>query len=63
LRTNQIYELNPQGARIWQLLQDGLSRDAIIETLQHEFEADPARLAVDVDQLLARLTDAELVVE
>jgi hypothetical protein len=61
LRTNQIYELNAQGARVWQLIQDGLDRQAIVEALGREFEADPGRLEADVDVLLSRLADAGLV--
>jgi hypothetical protein len=61
LRTNQIYELNTQGARVWQLIQDGMTRDEIVATLTGEFDAGQANLAGDVDALLARLTEAELV--
>ena len=62
LRTNQIYELNSQGARVWRLIQDGLSRDAIVEVLTDEFDAGQMNLAGDVDALLSTLTEAELVV-
>jgi hypothetical protein len=61
LRTNQIYELNAQGSRIWELVQDGLNRDAIIDALEREFEADRTRIGADVDILLSRLVDAGLV--
>jgi hypothetical protein len=55
LSTNRIYELNVTGARIWELLAKGATRDEIIEALQQEFDADRIGISEAVDALLQTL--------
>jgi hypothetical protein len=55
LTTNRIYELNATGVRVWELVQQGLSRNAVVERLSDEFETAAPTLGRDVDDLLARL--------
>jgi hypothetical protein len=52
---NEIFSLNPTGARLWELLVEGRSRDDAVGCLQLEFEvtADVARK--EADELLATL--------
>ncbi len=50
LSTNRIYELNPTGARIWELLANGATRQDIIEALEREFDGEG--IAAEVDELL-----------
>ena len=61
LRTNEIYEMNRTGARLWQLLGEGLDVDDIERRLEAEFEIEPEELRRQVDSFLATLLDANLV--
>ena len=55
LSTSRIYELNGTGARVWDLLDRGLTRDDIISTLEREFEIGTTNVSNAVDELLAAL--------
>ena len=55
LTTNRIYELNTTGARVWELVQDGLTRDVLVGQLAAEFGGPADRLGGDVDELLSLL--------
>ena len=48
LGSNRIYELNDTGARVWELASDGVTVDALIDRLQHEFDGDRSQLAAEV---------------
>jgi len=61
LRTNQIYELNATGSRIWEMCAAGRSRDEVVATLASEFDKDPAEIAAGFDVLEADLRNAELI--
>lgn len=62
LTTNRIYELNETGARVWELLQGGLSVDTAIDTLAAEFDAARPVIASEVEQLLQKLSAEGLVI-
>jgi hypothetical protein len=47
LKTNRIYELNATGARIWELLSDGATRQQVVDSLAREFDDDSIGAAVD----------------
>jgi hypothetical protein len=61
LETNRIYELNPTGARIWHLLQQGLDRPAICGRLRDEFQVSEDEIGQAVDALLTDLAREGLV--
>jgi len=61
LQGEAYYSLNAVGTRIWQLLQQAVTEADLIETLQQEFEIDPATLRADVRELLGKLEAAGLV--
>src|SRR5436190_8481857 len=61
LSDNRIFELNPTGARVWELLEETGSRDQLVARLRNEFDVDPARLAGEVDALLRELFARGLV--
>jgi hypothetical protein len=63
LATNQIFELNATGHRVWELLGEGLDRAAIGDRLAREFDADRRQLDRDVAALLARLRDERLITD
>jgi hypothetical protein len=60
LETNQIYELNATGRRIWELVQEGLDRDAIADRIQQEFAVGGEQLR-EIDDLLAALLAKQLI--
>jgi hypothetical protein len=55
LRTNQIFELNATGVRVWELLEQGGSLESIERTLQAEFDVDGARVHEEVATLVGEL--------
>lgn len=55
------YGLNSVGARIWQLVQSPITVDGIVRTLLAEYEVERERCEADVQDLLARLSEAGLV--
>ena len=59
--TNEVFELNRTGARIWELLEEGAGEEQLLETLADEFEVDDDELRREVDTLLAELADRRLV--
>jgi len=61
MKTNEIYALNPTGARFWELFAEGLPRERIEERLLAEFEVEHAQLTAEIDALLADLERHDLV--
>lgn len=62
LSNGQYFGLNAVGARVWELLQSGLTvlqvRDALLEEYP---DAEPERCTSDLLIILADLVDSELV--
>jgi hypothetical protein len=48
-------ELNESGSRIWELIDDGRTIDAIVEGLTRDFNVDPQLGASDTAEFLATL--------
>ena len=63
LTTNQIFELNRTGYRIWELLEERLDRAAITDMLQREFPVERSQLELEVDELLNELRRENLLAE
>jgi coenzyme PQQ synthesis protein D (PqqD) len=63
LETNQIYDLNRTGYRIWQLLQQGSDSASIRDRIHEEFDVDPAVAANELHTLLDRLSSEGLIEE
>ena len=63
LTTNRIYELNVTAARIWELLDRGWTRDALVDHLSEEFKVAAPIIARDVDALLGMLHAEGLTVQ
>jgi hypothetical protein len=61
LTTNRIFELNPVGARVWELLASGADEASLLRQLGEEFEAGADELARDVHDLLAALQREKLI--
>ena len=54
MKTNEIYALNPTGARFWELFAEGHPRERIEERLLAEFEVEHAQLTAEIDALRRR---------
>ena len=52
---NKIFSLNPTGARLWELLVEGRSRDDAVGSLQREFDVPAEAARSEADALLATL--------
>lgn len=61
LTTNQVYELNSTGVRVWELLGAGAQIEEILNRLTAEFEIEPEQLRQDVDDLLQDLKAEGLI--
>jgi Coenzyme PQQ synthesis protein D (PqqD) len=61
LGTNEIFALNPTGARFWELLIQGESREAIEAQLLAEYDVAPSSLAAEIDTMLAELARQKMV--
>jgi hypothetical protein len=61
LGTNEIFALNTTGARFWELMAQGESREQIESRLLDEYDVGPAELAREIDQLLSELTRQQMV--
>jgi len=55
---NEIFSLNATGARLWELLAEGLSRDEARARLQAEFDVDDETFRDESDRLV-RLFERE----
>jgi hypothetical protein len=61
LDSEQYFGLDAVGTRVWQLIGEGATSDAVVDTLLEEYEVDRATLAADVAELLDRLAEAGLI--
>lgn len=61
LRTNRFFGLNKTGARLWEGLVMGQSREEIRGRLMEEFAVTPAEVDQEIDTMLASLCEQGLV--
>jgi hypothetical protein len=61
LKTQDIFQLNETGTRIWQLLSAGESVDSIVTALVEEFHVEIATARHETLALLAELFDRGLI--
>jgi len=61
LTSNQIFELNHTGARVWELLQEGVSGDTLLDRLSGEFEVESPTLRDEITSLLSDLVNEGLI--
>lgn len=61
LDTNQIFDLTPSAARLWDLLESPVGPDALVDLLLDEFEVPRDLLAADVERTLESLARHRLV--
>ena len=63
LASGTYYGLDPVGARMWQLMGEGLTLAAICETLLEEYEVTREQLEADMIRLTDELSAKGLVVQ
>jgi len=61
LKTNRIYELNRTAARLWALLDQGLSPTEIEQALVREFSVSPDIVRREMEALIEELVDERLL--
>jgi hypothetical protein len=61
LPTNRVFELNHTGARVWDLIGEGMAFDRIVQTLVEEFDMDVDGVTADVTDLIGWLRDEGLI--
>ncbi|HET7698276.1 MAG TPA: PqqD family protein [Vicinamibacterales bacterium] len=61
LDDSMYYGLSGAGTRIWELLQSPRTIGDVIDAIAAEFDADRARIAADLDALLADLASRGLI--
>ena len=63
LETEQYYTLDDIGVRMWQLLHENKDMEVVVATLLEEYDVDEATLRQDLAELIARLSEAGLIIE
>ena len=63
IHQGQMFNLNPVGSRILELLESGLAEPGIVDTISQEFGADEKTVENDVHEFIASLKEHKLVAE
>ena len=61
LATGTYFGLDEVGTRVWQLLEQYGSNDAVVAALLEEYAVDEPRARADVDRLILELSEKGLV--
>jgi hypothetical protein len=63
IHQGQMFNLNPVGSRILELLESGATESDIVETISREFSASPDTVEMDVREFIDSLKEHKLVAE
>lgn len=61
LQSESYFGLDEVGTRIWQLLQQDGNLKQVFDTMLEEYDVDAEQLEKDINKLLNKLIDAELI--
>jgi hypothetical protein len=61
LETGSYFGLDPVGARVWALIDEGKAFDELCETMVEEYEVNRAQLERDVEALVNNLANHRLI--
>jgi hypothetical protein len=61
MKNSVYYGLDPVGTRIWNLIQQPITIQKILDVLLAEYDVEPDRCQVDLYELIEQLIDNELV--
>ena len=59
--SGRYFELDATGARTWDLLHEGGTRDEVVAALAADYEAAAGEIERDVDELIATLLERNLL--
>ncbi|MBU1044151.1 MAG: PqqD family protein [Candidatus Omnitrophica bacterium] len=60
-QTRKMHILEGVGGRIWQLLENPMSRNELIEKIQIEYDAPPWQIQEDIDNFLKELSEKLII--
>ena len=63
IHQGQMFNLNPVGSRILELLESGLAEPDIVDTISREFGANREIVENDVGEFIGSLKEHKLVAE
>lgn len=63
LNLQRLITLNETGAFLWRLLEQGATREELINKTEEEYDATRERIESDVDFLLSKMRNAGLLEE
>lgn len=58
---NGIINLNETGAFLWKILENGATKEELLEKLLEEYDVDEKTARADIDAFIKKLQEAELV--
>lgn len=61
MQSESYFGLDAVGTRIWQLLQENNRLQQVFDTMLEEYDVDEKQLEKDLDELLNKLIDEELI--
>ena len=61
LLAQRVFELNHTGARVWDLIGEGMAFERIVQTLVEEFDMDVDGVTTDVTDLIEWLRGEGLI--
>jgi len=62
IATNRVFELNETGAKVWELLGEGVGADEIVQRLVGEFDVEEQQAADQVRNLIVQFETEGLLV-
>lgn len=60
---NGMMTLNDTGAFLWKALEQGSDKDTLVAALTAEYAVDTEQATADIEEFMARLTEAGCLVE
>ena len=63
IHQGQMFNLNPVGSRILELLESGATEAEIVDTISREFSASRETVEMDVREFIGSLKEHKLVAE
>ena len=61
MQSESYFGLDTVGTRIWQLLQENNQLQQVFDTMLEEYDVDEKQLEQDLNELLSKLIDEELI--
>lgn len=62
MRRGGSFGLNPLGAKVWKLLQQGLATEQIVDQISADFKTSRETVEIDVREFIQKLEEQKLIV-